>query len=83
MVQVRISPAPGLSVNFTAVHARFGKDIQFTLDPLPGASPPVFLLTVTCTVAGPGRVEDTITIFTDSPRKPKISIPVSGFIQQR
>lgn len=83
MAQVRVSPAPGLPMAITSVHARYGKVIRFTLDPLPGTPPPSYLLTVTWTGTEAGRIEDVITIFTDSPKKPKVSIPISGLIQQR
>ena len=83
VAQVRLVPAPGHSMAVTAKHARDGKDIEYTLDVLPGADPQSYLLTVTCTRQTAGRINDTITLFTDSPRKPRIAIPVTGLIGQK
>lgn len=77
---VRIAPGTGAALSLGPPAVRMGKDIRVDLSPVSDATPGVYLLTVTCIRKTPGRFDDTITISTGVPMKPKITIPVTGII---
>lgn len=81
--KVRLTPAAGVSMTITAVHAMNGKDIRITLDPPPGTPSKGYLLTVTSTKTAAGEIHDAVTIFTSIAEKPKLTIPITGVVLDR
>jgi hypothetical protein len=78
--QVAIVPRADLPFSITRVTVRSGAHIRYRLDTLEKDGRTGYRLLVENTKPDKGRYVDTVTLETDSPIRPKISIPVIGNI---
>ena len=77
-VRVFIRQMPDHPFAITGIRTKFGRDIRYHLEEIPGRDPKEYLLLVENVRAAPGIYNDLLLLDTDHPKRPVLEIPVVG-----
>jgi hypothetical protein len=79
---IRMVVNEGYAFKIQEITAKRGENISFQYEEIDGGEDLVYELTVENTATKPGVYFDTLSLKTDSPKRPKIDISVVGSIRE-